>query len=358
MTDPTSIIIDGSQGEGGGQMLRSSLALSMATGRPFRMINVRAARPKPGLMRQHLTCVQAAAAICGATVTGADIGSREVTFAPGLVRAGDYHFAIGTAGSCTMVLQAILPPLLRLDRPSTITVEGGTHNGMAPPFEFFERALLPLLRRAGACVVARLDRHGFYPAGGGRIIVEVQPPASLTPLHLSSRGERRGATAWAIISRLSRSIAVRELRALSDRLGLSEGEAHIVVTQDSVGPGNAVVVALEYEHVTEVFSSVGEIGKSAELVAREAADEARDYIASQVPVGPHLADQLMVPLALLSGGQYATCALTEHATTNMFLLRAFGATIDFSATGTISIDPLQQARPAMHTQSLLAHDVE
>jgi len=340
MTDPTSIIIDGSQGEGGGQMLRSSLALSMATGRPFRMINIRAARPKPGLMRQHLTCVHAAAAICGATVAGAEIGSREVTFTPAAVQAGEYHFAIGTAGSCTMVLQAILPPLLLLDRPSTITVEGGTHNGMAPPFEFFERALLPLLRRAGACVSARLDRHGFYPAGGGRIIVDVQPPASLAPLHLPTRGERLNTTAWAIISRLSRSIAVRELGVLSDRLGLDEGEAHIVMTQDPVGPGNAVVVALEYEHITEVFSAVGEIGKSAELVAREAADHARDYLTSQVPVGPHLADQLMVPLALLAGGQYVTSALTAHAMTNMSLLRAFGGDIDHRHDLAIDVRPL------------------
>jgi len=186
----------------------------------------------------------------------------------------------------------------------------------------------------------------------------VQPPGSLAPLHLPTRGERLGATAWAIISRLSRSIAVRELGVLSDRLGLDEGAAHIVVTHDPVGPGNAVVVALEYEHITEVFSSVGEIGKSAELVAREAADQARDYIASQVPVGPHLADQLMVPLALLSGGQYATCALTEHATTNMFLLRAFGGMIDLSATGTIAVHPLRHSLLASHSQSLPAHDVE
>jgi len=354
MTDHAPIIIDGSKGEGGGQMLRSSLALSMATGRSFQIVNIRAARPKPGLMRQHLTCVHAAAAICGASVTGADIGSRDVTFTPGPVQAGDYHFPIGTAGSCTMVLQAILPPLLSLDRPSTVTVEGGTHNGMAPPFEFFDRALLPLLRRAGARVSARLDRHGFYPAGGGRIGVDIQPPTSLAPLHLPTRGERLGTAACAIISRLSRSIAVRELGVLTDRLGLNEGEAHIVVTQDPVGPGNAVVVALEYEHITEVFSAVGEIGKSAELVAREAADHARDYIASQVPVGPHLADQLMVPLSLLAGGQYVTSDLTEHSTTNIALIRAFGGTLDLNPAGAISIQPLRK-RGSDNTLPVLPH---
>ncbi|HVU63165.1 MAG TPA: RNA 3'-terminal phosphate cyclase, partial [Phycisphaerales bacterium] len=184
------IHIDGSQGEGGGQILRSSLALSMATGRAFRMSRIRAGRERPGLMRQHLTCVQAAATICSGEVTGATVGSQEITFAPGPVCAGNYHFSIGTAGGTTLVLQAVLPALLRAGGRSRIRVEGGTHNLAAPPFEFFDRALLPLLNRAGAVVRARLERHGFYPAGGGRVVVEIDPAGGPRPLELLARGKR------------------------------------------------------------------------------------------------------------------------------------------------------------------------
>lgn len=318
--------IDGSEGEGGGQMLRTSLALSMATRQPFRIFNVRAGRPKPGLMRQHLTCVQAAVRICGGEVQGDAVGSREVVFRPGAVVPGEYHFAIGTAGSCSMVLQAVLPPLLAAPAPSKVVVEGGTHNASAPPYEFFERALIPLLDRAGARVSARLDKHGFYPAGGGRITVEIEP-ATPKPLELMDRGKRTHARAWGIVSRLPAAIATRELGVVASRLSIEEGDLHIVGVKDPVGPGNAVVAELGYEHVNEVFSSVGEIGKSAEQVARELGDEARAYIAEQHPVGPHLADQLMVPLALLAGGRYATGPLTEHSRTNVRVIAAFGGSV-------------------------------
>ncbi len=326
MTEHSKIItIDGSEGEGGGQMLRSSLALSMATGRPFRMFKIRAGRPKPGLMRQHLTCVQAAARICDADVSGDTLGSQDVTFIPGPIRAGNYHFAIGTAGSCTMVLQAILPGLLVANASSTIIVEGGTHNSSAPPFEFFERTLIPLLNRAGANVSARLEKHGFYPAGGGRIIVQLQP-IQPRPLDLIDRGRRTQARAWALVSRLPASIATRELGVIAERLSIAEGDLHVVGVKDPVGPGNAVVIELEYENVSEVFFAVGEVAKSAEVVAREASDEAREYIAAGTPVGPHLADQLLVPLMLLGGGRYRTGPLTAHTRTNIAVASAFGGT--------------------------------
>jgi RNA 3'-terminal phosphate cyclase (ATP) len=326
MTEPTNIItIDGSQGEGGGQMLRSSLAFSMATGRPFRMFKIRAGRPKPGLMRQHLTCVQAAARICDADVSGDTLGSQDVTFTPGPIRPGNYQFAIGTAGSCTMVLQAILPSLLLANEPSTVIVEGGTHNSNAPPFEFFERTLLQLLNRAGANVTAQLEKHGFYPAGGGRIIVHVQPSQPRS-LELIDRGRRTQSRAWALVSRLPAGIATRELGVIAERLSIAEGDLHIVGVKDPVGPGNAVVIELEYENVSEVFFAVGEIAKSAEVVAREASDEAREYIAAGTPVGPHLADQLLVPLMLLGGGRYRTGHLTAHTRTNIAIASAFGGT--------------------------------
>jgi RNA 3'-terminal phosphate cyclase (ATP) len=329
--------IDGSQGEGGGQILRSSLALSMATGSPFRISNIRAGRPKPGLMRQHLTCVLAAQAISSAEVEGASVGSREVTFRPGPVKPGAYKFAIGTAGGTMLVLQAVLPAMLRAGGPSVVTIEGGTHNEHAPPVEFVEHALLPLLARAGALVKLTLDRHGFYPVGGGRVVVEVASPAAPVPLEVLARGERTGAHARAIVSRLSGQIAMRELEVLRERMAISEDQTEMVQVKDPVGPGNAASLTLRYEHITEVFSAVGAPGKSAESVARSIDHEARTYIASGKPVGPHLADQLMVPLAMLAGGRYATGPLTAHATTNMAVLRAFGVPASSDDAGVVTV---------------------
>ena len=203
--------LDGSQGEGGGQILRSSLALSMVTGTPVRIRNVRARRPKPGLMRQHLVAVQAAARIGGARVTGAEIGSSMLTFIPGVVKPGEHELSVGSAGSTTLVLQTVLPALLCAPQPSLLVLEGGTHNPMAPPFEFLERAYLPLVNRMGPRVQAELERAGFYPAGGGRIVVSIEPAARLTGFELLERGEIRRKEAMALVSRLPRHIGEREL---------------------------------------------------------------------------------------------------------------------------------------------------
>src|SRR5216684_863631 len=183
------IVIDGSQGEGGGQVLRTSLALSLVTGKPFRIENIRAKREKPGLLRQHLTAVNAATKVSDAAVEGAQLGATTLTFVPRAVRSGDYRFAIGTAGSTTLVLQTILLPLAIAAEPSTLAIEGGTHNPHALPFEFLENAFIPLLRRMGAGVELELVRPGFYPAGGGEIRVRITPLRRLGPLHIEERGE-------------------------------------------------------------------------------------------------------------------------------------------------------------------------
>jgi RNA 3'-terminal phosphate cyclase (ATP) len=320
-TNPVQI--DGSQGEGGGQILRSALALSCATGRPFRISGIRAGRPKPGLMRQHLTCVQAAREICSGAVSGAHLGSQEIEFRPGPVRGGSFTFSVGTAGSTTLVLQAVLPPLLTAPSRSVLVVEGGTHAKAAPPFEFFERALVPLLNRMGPRVTARLDRHGFYPAGGGRVTVEIDPCSSLTPLEIHGRGEARERTARVLLSRLAFSIAEREMEIIRGQLNWDVGPPNIVIPDPAFGPGNAVVLEVAWEHITEVFSGIGEIGKSAERVAVEAVTEAREYLAAGVPVARHLADQLMVPLALAGCGSFTTLSLSEHSRTNEAVIRAF-----------------------------------
>ena len=213
------ITIDGSEGEGGGQILRTALALSLVTGRPFRIDGIRAGRKKPGLMRQHLTAVHAATAVSGARVSGADLGSRALSFEPGQVRGGDYRLAVGTAGSATLVLQTVLPALLFAREPSRLTLEGGTHNPIAPPFDFLARTFLPILRRMGASVDARLETYGFYPAGGGRFTVAIEPCTTLGRLSLLERGDTR-VHARALVASLSENIAKRELSIVRERLGI------------------------------------------------------------------------------------------------------------------------------------------
>lgn len=317
------ITIDGSQGEGGGQILRSALALSLVTGKPFRIENIRARRKKPGLMRQHLTAVNAAVEVGAAQVSGNTIGSLELTFEPAALRSGEYHFAVGTAGSCTLVLQTVLPALILADAPSEILLEGGTHNPAAPPFDFLAGAFLPLLNRMGPSVKAALEHPGFYPAGGGRMRIKVTPVKKLVPLHLLERGGVLNQTATATVARLPRSIAERELAVVREKLAWGEECLQVREVRDSSGPGNVLVLVVASEQVTEVFTGFGELRVSAETVAGRTVKEAREYLASGVPVGRHLADQLLLPLALAGGGAFRTLSPTAHTTTNIDVLRQF-----------------------------------
>ncbi len=314
--------IDGSRGEGGGQILRTSLALSMITGTPIRIANIRARRSKPGLMRQHLTAVQAAARISNARVEGAAVGSREIAFTPSAVKPGDYHFSIGTAGSTTLILQTVLPALILASGPSRLTLEGGTHNPQAPPFEFLDRAFLPLLQRMGPTVGMTLNRAGFYPAGGGSLSVTVNPVEKLRGLDLLERGEIRNRRGTVLLANLPAHIGDREVRKLGELTSwdaLSFEIRHV----DSAGPGNAVLLELESETVTEVFTAFGEVGVSAEAVAEKAVREMRSYLKADVPVGEHLADQLLLPLALAGSGSYRTLPLSLHARTQVELIPEF-----------------------------------
>ena len=317
------IRIDGSKGEGGGQILRSALALSMVTGRPFQIEKIRAGRAKPGLMRQHLTAVLAAQRVCEAEVGGAEIGSAALTFTPRAVRGGEYAFAVGTAGSCTLVLQTVLPALLQAGAPSVVTLEGGTHNPYAPPFDFLQKAFLPLLGRMGAPVTARLERAGFYPAGGGRMVVEIAPAPRLQPLDLLKRGGLRSQRARALVARLPAAIGERELKTLRELITLAESDCVVEPVPDSIGPGNVLLLELAGDEVTEVITGFGERDVAAEKVARNVAEEARAYLASDVPVGKRLADQLLIPLALAGGGRFRTLPLSRHTQTNMEIISRF-----------------------------------
>jgi RNA 3'-terminal phosphate cyclase (ATP) len=348
------LTIDGAQGEGGGQILRTALALALATGTPFRMERIRAGRARPGLLRQHLTAVEAAAAVGGAGVEGAALGSQALVFRPRSVRPGDYQLRVGTAGSVCLVLQAVLPALLTAGGPSRLALEGGTHNPAAPPFDFLALAFLPLLRRMGARVEATLERWGFYPAGGGRVTVRVGPAARLEPLVLLERGAVRRRRARAVVARLPRSIAERELAVIGRRLGWGPAELEVVAldpggapartTAAGPGPGNVVMLEIESAEVTEVVTGFGERGVRAEAVAEGAAEEARRYLAAGVPAGPHLADQLLLPLALAGAGAFRTGTLSPHATTSIAVLRRF-LDVDVRVEPTAGRGVLVEVRP-------------
>lgn len=317
------IEIDGASGEGGGQIIRSSLTLSLATGKAFRAVNVRANRSRPGLQKQHLTALRAAAEIGAADVRGDELHSRKFTFRPAKVRTGDFRFDIGTAGSTTLVLQTVLPVLLTAKGTSRLTLEGGTHNTMAPPYEFIERSLVPLLRRMGAGIDLTLERPGFYPVGGGKFRVVIEPAASLRPLKLEERGAIKQTHAVAVVSKLPVHIAERELNVIGRLLGLKANQLETVEETRARGPGNVAFVQIDAENVTEVFTGFGERGKKAETVGREAAEEAIEWLDADVPVGPHLADQLLLPLSLGSGGSYRTVEPTLHTLTNIETIRKF-----------------------------------
>ena len=317
------IDLDGSQGEGGGQILRSALTLSMCTGYPVSLRNIRAKRKKPGLMQQHLAAVQAAAAISGAHVEGAALGSTQLNFSPGILQGGEHRFLIGTAGSCTLVLQTILPALLRTRQDSRILLCGGTHNPMSPPFHFLQRAFVPLLARMGAKMELTLNRYGFYPAGGGEVVMSITAGHSLMPLHLESRGRLIKAYAESFLAGLPAHIAERELAVVKHRMGWTDAQLLMCGIDRNQGPGNALLLTLEYEQVTEVFTGFGQNGISAESVAHGAVTQARRYMTSEGVVCSYLADQLLLPLALAGGGSFIATDWSLHASTNADIIRRF-----------------------------------
>lgn len=316
------IEIDGAQGEGGGQILRSSLSLAICTQQPFRIVNIRANRDKPGLLRQHLTAVKAAAQICDAVAVGDEIGSRELTFEPRQLKGGNYSFAIGTAGSSTLVLQTVLPPLLTAAEESVVRITGGTHNRGSPPFDFLQRAFLPLIARMGARVDLQLSRYGFYPRGGGEIVAKVVP-SSLSELTVTERGEQVRAYAEAYVAALPIHIGQRELEVIGKRLQWSPDQLFLRCLSNDMGPGNAVTITTEFANVTEVFTGFGERGVRSEQVASGAVDEARGYLGCNAALGEHLADQLLLPMALGRGGSFTTGLVTEHLRSNATIIETF-----------------------------------
>ena len=370
------IEIDGSHGEGGGQILRSALSLSLMTGLPFRMSRVRAQRAKPGLMRQHLACVVAAQQVSGAKVRGAELGSTELEFHPGPLLSGEYVIEIGSAGSTTLVAQALLPAFVAKRLQARLVIHGGTHNPMAPPFSALDHVVAPLMRKMGVPVALTLKRPGFAPMGGGVIEVVLGPRSDAAPLVLDERGPLTGITVEVLTVALPDDIARRELEVIRGRLTKARPElAEVNIEERHLSPsknhwqvsykrllarsqarggagrsrasdpssphgrflgqqwafargdvssvGNAVSVLLHFGEHTEEVSVLGERRLSAGRVAEMVAEKALDFLAHGQPVGEHLQDQLPILLTATCGGRYRTHRRTMHLDSQLDLIPRF-----------------------------------
>ena len=315
------IELDG--GHGGGQLLRSALTLSLCTGTGFTLNNIRAIRRKPGLMRQHLTAVNAAARVGNACVHGAELGATALRFEPGAVSAGDYHFATGSSGSATLVLQTVLPALWRAQGASQLRLEGGTHNPLAPSADFIAESYLPALQRMGVQASMQLLQHGFHPAGGGVMEVQVQPCAALQPPSLEVRAPLQGIEAQVLMSGLSTGIGLRELRVLAETLGVDPHPRNVQSIRPALGPGNVALVRVRHGDHVEVFSGHGERSVSAEQVGARLAGQVKQYLDGAGAVGEYLSDQLLLPMALAGGGAFTTHVLSDHLVSNARLIEKF-----------------------------------
>ncbi|MGD8415324.1 MAG: RNA 3'-terminal phosphate cyclase [Candidatus Latescibacterota bacterium] len=324
--------IDGSYGEGGGQILRTALGLAALTGQPFVMTNIRSQRTKPGLMPQHLTGILAMADVCGARVEGAKMGSTDIEFEPGeRARPGEYTFDVadvahgGSAGSVTLLLQSLLVPLALAPGASKLTLKGGTHVAWSPSYDFVVEVLFPVLKRMGITATAKLVSWGFFPKGGGRINVEIEPAESLLPLVLAERGELKLIHGRAVACNLKSHIAVRMInraRNLLSGLGVPVQINPERVKAQSTGA--ALFLRAEYENVTVGFTALGEPRKPSEKVAEEACAELMEYIETDAPFTPHLSDQLLLPAAFADGrSEIRTSRITSHLMTNAHVIGLF-----------------------------------
>lgn len=317
---PSPIRIDGSQGEGGGQILRTALSLSMITGKPFELVNLRAGRKKPGLMRQHLVCVQASQQISHAYTEGAGLHSQYLYFAPQHIQAGHYEFQIGSAGSSLLVFQTLLPVLLQQSAPSQLIIHGGTHNPMAPTADFIQHSFIPTLAKIGIQIDFEMEKAGFFPIGAGKIKATIHPWQQRQELDLRSRGKLQATCAYAAVLNLDASIAARELATLQKKLNLQHTQQ---LTLQGISQGNSVFVCVESEQHHQVFSALGELRKSAEQIAGQLAKEVNHYLHSQAVADEYLADQLLLPLALGQGGRFSAQTISEHTRTQVEMIKRF-----------------------------------
>lgn len=319
------ITIDGSLGEGGGQILRSALALSILTGKPFKIIDIRANRKPPGLRPQHAMSVRAAAQICGADIKGASVGSSTLTFEPGPVIPGNYNFSIGTAGATGLVLQTIYLPLaLGTTSPSTITITGGTHVSTSPCYHYLATTWVGYLKKMGLAIDLTMERPGFYPRGGGTIRARIDPCPAIQGLTILSCPAITTASGISAVAGLPESIATRQQRRMTTKLRDAGIEPMITEETWDGGPGTMAAIIATQSPIPTLFFSVGEKGKPAEAVADDALSAALAYRDAGAPVDPHAADQILLPLAFAdSGSEYRTGEITRHLTTNREIIGRF-----------------------------------
>ena len=321
------IEIDGSYGEGGGQILRTALALSAILRKPFTIHDIRSKRKNPGLQAQHLEAAEALAQITKAQTEGVKFGSKKITFIPQKILPGDYQFEVRTAGSITLLLQAILLPLCLAHGTSRVTLVGGTHVPWSPPFHYFSKVLLPTLELMGVSTEAAIEKWGFYPKGGGKIQLKINPIDELKPVSLIDRGLLKKIRGVSTISNLPKHVAERQkeqaLKRIQRELKI-DPEITILYDVPSNGPGSFLFLFAEYEKTLAGFSSLGSRGKPAEKVADEAVDSLKNYIESDSCIDPYLADQIVPFMALAKGNSsFTTKQITEHLLTNLWVIEHF-----------------------------------
>ena len=333
--------IDGSTGEGGGQIIRSALSLSMLTGIPIEVTNIREGRAKSGLMRQHLVCLQAAQEISDAKVAGASFGSTAFSFTPDSIKSGDYHFDIGSAGSTTLVLQTVLPALLFANTESTasstVTIKGGTHNPLAPTTDFLTQAFLPALAKLGMQVNVDCQKAGFAPIGGGEIKATIKPflrRAHTAPFKLTERGKLTHIELVASIVNLDYDICIRELTSAKSVLIEAGIDEAIITTQSNklqgIGEDNSCYAKVTHQIANsenshdEIFTLLGAKRTSAEKIGNRLAGLVKRYVLkTEALVDEYLTDQLLLPLALAGGGEFTARTISQHTETQAWLIEQF-----------------------------------
>ena len=317
--------------DGGGQILRTALTLSLLTGQPFRLTDIRGARKKPGLQRQHLTCVQAATQISHAATDGAELNSTELLFTPGEVQPGNYHFRIGTAGSTILLAQTLLLALTSANGDSVLTLEGGTHNPLAPSLDFFDRVFRPAIANFGIQFEVELITPGFAPAGGGKIELRIPGNQTLRPYHYPDRGAEKARFFEIFAVNLPDHVAPSQLDLFEkSRLFENHLDQHRVrLFPDSPGSASLVQAEVHFEHASELVTNHGAFGKSSKRVVHGATSALSHFIHSGAQAGPHLADQLLLPIALGGGGSFTTLRETNHLRTNHRTIAAFLPGVDF-----------------------------
>ena len=319
--------IDGSYGEGGGQILRTALALSAILRKPFIIHHIRSKRKNPGLQAQHLGAVKALAQITEAQTAGVEFGSQKITFLPQEIVPGKYQFEVKTAGSITLLLQAIFLPLCLAHGASRLTLVGGTHVPWSPSFHYFSEVLLPTLEPMGISIGATIEKWGWYPRGGGEIQLKINPVHELKPISLVSRGPRKKIRGLSVVSSLPKHVADRQkdqaLKRIREELKM-EAEIKVFYDAPSRGSGSFLFLLAENERTIAGFSSLGARGKPAEKVADEAVEALKDYFSSEGCIDPYLADQLLPFMALAKGNSsFTTTRITEHLLTNLWVIQHF-----------------------------------